>query len=259
MKKVKLVTVLFFGCILSACGNGISTLSLPTATNILTPIATSALEEIPSPTPLTTSYEFAYEIHLRQFDPTTPFALNVPYPNEIKALGDEDLLGLGCSPRYFSWTGTGHGYTDPITQEEKKISDLLMQDFLASAELLNPGKNITSISYCTVENENPIVIYQVGGCGGGCVGIPNISFGTSDGSLALITTIPTDGSDGAYYSCDPLLLTKQQILYLACRGEGTDIIRKVDLTNSSVEIVLSCKVTIQGFPEVVSHQICGIK
>jgi hypothetical protein len=120
-----------------------------------------------------------------------------------------------------------------------------MQTFLASAQLLHPGKGITSISYCEVENENSIVIYRVGGCGGGCAGIPNISFGKSDGSLALITTIQ-DGTDGAYYSCAPLLLTTRHILYVACQGEDTGIIRKVDLTNPSVEIVQSCKETVNG-------------
>jgi len=120
-----------------------------------------------------------------------------------------------------------------------------MQIFLVGAQLLHPGKGITSISYCEVENENSIVIYRVGGCRGGCAGIPNISFGKSDGSLALVTVIQ-DGTDGAYYSCAPLVLTTQHILYVACRGEGTGMIRKVDLINPSVDVVQSCKETANG-------------
>lgn len=242
MNKGKAVTIIFFGCILSACGNGINPSSLP--------IATSTLEAIPSLTALTSSSDSTSvgsvdEFYLRQFDPTTPFFVNASYPNEITSIGDEDLVRLGCSPEYFSWTGTDHEYLDPTTQEQKKISDPLMQSFLESAQLLHPGKGITSISYCEVENENPIVIYRVGPCGGGCAGIPNISFGKSDGSLALVTVIQ-DGTDGAYYGCAPLLLTTQHILYVACQGERTGIIRKVDLTNSSVEVVQSCKETDNG-------------
>jgi len=120
-------------------------------------------------------------------------------------------LRMGCSHEYFSWTGTGHEYTDPVTQEQKKISDPYLQTFLASAQVLHPGQGITSISYCEVENENSIVIYRVGGCGGGCAGIPTIAFGMTDGSLALVTDIQ-DGTDGAYYGCAPLLLTAQHIL-----------------------------------------------
>ena len=235
MNKVKLVAMILFGCIVSACGNGINPSALP--------IATATLEAIPSLTPLTTSSD--YEMRLRQFDPTTPFFINTSYPNEITSIGDDDLLQLGCSPEYFSWTGSDHEYIDPITQESKKISDPLLQSFLASAQLLHPGKGITSISYCAVENENLIVIYRVGGCGGGCAGIPNIAFGKSDGSLVLVTVIK-DGTDGAYYGCAPLLFTTQDMLYLACRGEGTAIIRKVDLINPSVEVVRSCKETVNG-------------
>ena len=215
----------------------------------LTPTAASTIEAIPSPTaPITfipTSYQSVYDLLLRQFDPTTPFFINASYPNEVISIPDADLLRLGCSPEYFSWTGTDHEYTDPTTQEHKKISDPLLQTFLASAQLLHPGKGITSISYCQVENENPIVIYRVGGCGGGCAGIPNISIGKPDGSLASVTVIQ-DGLDGAYYGCALLLLTKQHMLYIACRGEGTGIIRKVNLITPSVEIVQSCKETANG-------------
>lgn len=228
MNKVKLLAAIFLGWILSACGNG---------------VYPSALESIPTLAPVTTSS--GYERHLRQFDPTTPFFVNASYPNEITSIDDENLLRLGCSPEYFSWTGSDHEYVDPVTQEQKKISDPLLQTFLANAQALHPGKGITSISYCEVENENPIVIYRVGGCGGGCAGIPNISFGKSDGSLELVTVIQ-DGTDGAYYGCVPLLLTTKHILYVACRGEGTGIIRKVDLINSSVEVVQSCKETVNS-------------
>jgi hypothetical protein len=162
--------------------------------------------------PNSTSYGSVLDFLLRQFDPTTPFFINVSYPNDVTSKGDEDLLRMDCSPEYFSWTGTDHEYTDPITQEKENISDPLLKTFLASAEALHPGKVITSISYCEVENEDPIVIYRLGGCGGGCAGIPNISFGMPDGSLRLVTVIQ-DGTDGAYYGCVPLLLTTAYPLY----------------------------------------------
>jgi hypothetical protein len=250
MHKVKLVTIIFFGCILSACGNGINPSSAPIITSILTPIATSTLEAIPSPTAPAissnpTAYESVYDLRFRQFDPTAPFFVNASYPNEITSIGDAELLRLGCSPEYFSWTGADHEFVDPITQERNKINDPSMQAFLASAQLLHPGKGITSISYCEVENENPIVIYRVGDCGGGCAGIPTIFIGKSDHSLASETVIQ-DGADGAYYGCAPLLLTIQHVLYVTCQGEGTGIVRKVDLITATVESVQSCKETVNG-------------
>ena len=189
MNKVRLITIILFGCILSACSSDFNSPSTQFA--ISTP----------------TSEESVYDFRLRQFTPTALFFGNVSYPSEVTSITDANLLRLGCSPEFFSWTGVNHEYVDPTTQEHKRISDPLMQTFLASAKSLHPNDGITSISYCQVENDNFIVIYRVGGCGGGCAGIPNISFGKPDGSLNLVATIQ-DGTDGAYYGCTPLSLTK---------------------------------------------------
>ncbi len=212
----------------------------PTAVMPVTMEAASPIPQIVSPVPIDTQADFGFQT--RQFDPAKPFFATMPYPDELTAVRETDLVPMRCSPEYFSWSGADHEYADPTTQERHKITDNLLQAYLKSAQALNPEGIITSISYCEIENGRSIVVYRVGPCGGGCAGIPHFSYGETDGSLELVATIQT-GEDGAYFKCDPLQLTRSSILYVACSSEGMGIIRKINLLAQSVSIVLRCEVS----------------
>lgn len=179
---------------------------------------------------------------IRQFDPSLPFFQDVPYPAEVLSIEDADLQPLSCSPEYFSWSGTDHESVDPATGETHPIREAKIQSYLDSAIRLLPDKSIVSISVCETIDGPDLVIFGAGPCGGGCAGIPHIAFGQPDAALSLIADILPDG-DGPYYSCSALQLTAERQLYLSCSGEGTAIIRRVDLSEGDVSIILKCEQT----------------
>jgi hypothetical protein len=198
-----------------------------------------------TPAPILTTPETDVGFLVRQFAPATPFFGNTNYPNELISTSDVDMMRMRCSPEYFSWSGTDHEYVDPVTLQRRKITEPLLQTYLNSAQNLNPGKYIISIAVCEIKNGKPIVVYRVGPCGGGCAGLPHLSYGQADGSLELLAIISPD-QDGAYFGCQPLQLTKSQILYVTCLGEGTGIIRRIDLMTHSVSAILSCRDSESG-------------
>jgi hypothetical protein len=155
-------------------------------------------------------------------------------------MADTDLVSLACTPEYFSWSGTGHEYFDPSTQEQHALDDPTISAYLQSARELNPGKDIVSIFLCESDSNTRLIFFRVGSCGGGCAGIPNLAQGHADGTLDLLAIIQPDG-DGAYYGCLPLQLSKGGDLYLSCTGEGTSIIRRVSLSTGKVTVIQRCK------------------
>jgi hypothetical protein len=175
----------------------------------------------------------------RQFDPLDRFFDAVAYPEEIMGHNPDDIVPMRCSPEYFSWSGAEHEYFDPSTRERREISDLQLPSYLGAAQELYTESTIVPISYCQIENGSSLVIFGVGPCGGGCAVIPHIAMNRPNGSLGLLTTIEPDG-DGPYYGCRPLQLTASGVLYLACFGEGTGIIRRLDLESRSVSVILRC-------------------
>ena len=110
---------------------------------------------------------------------------------------------------------------------------------MESAQQQNPDGTVTSISLCAVADGQPLVFYRAGPCGGGCAGIPTIATLQQVGTLKIVATIQPTG-DGAYFACSPLLLSKTGLLFLSCLGEGTAIIRRVNMSNGEVSIILRC-------------------
>lgn len=195
----------------------------------------------PSPT-ATLSRRLQPSFELRQFDPSAPFFQGAPYPDEVLSIQDAELQPLSCSPEYFSWSGANHEYVNPATGETDTISDPEIQSYLGSAVRLFPDRTIISISLCGALDGPDLVIFRVGPCGGGCAGIPHIAYGERDGTLNLVGEVLPDG-DGPYYGCTALQLTTGRLLYLSCLGEGTAIIRRVDLGTGDISIILRCEHT----------------
>jgi len=232
------ICVALSALLLSAC---------QTAPATVPPVTTETAPPLPQtgpPLPLLTDANLGFQA--RQFDPAKPFFGTTPYPAELTALQETDLVPMRCSREYFDWSGVDHQYMDPTTAEPHKITDNLLQAYLKTVQGLNPEGVITSISYCEIENGRPIVVYRVGPCGGGCAGLPHFAYGKADGSLELVAVIPTSGN-GAYLGCNPLQFTGKSILYVACVGEGKGVIRKIDLLTQSVSVVLECETSENGY------------
>jgi WD40 repeat protein len=176
---------------------------------------------------------------IRQFDPSADYIADVPYPEELLSIRDGELVSLACTPEYFSWSGTDHEFFDPVTRESRTPTDPRIETYVEAARQINPGKSILSISLCESDENGPLVFYRVGPCGGGCAGIPNIARGFQDGTLAVLATVEADG-DGPYFACHPLQLSKRGEMYLSCQGEGTALIRRVQIDTGVISVVLRC-------------------
>lgn len=177
---------------------------------------------------------------VRQFDPATPFLPDAPYPDEIVAAADLDLVAMRCSAEYFSWTGNDHEFVDSGTLERTALTDPALIAYLQAARELNPEGSIHSIAVCDPVEGSDLVIFRLGPCGGGCAGIPRIALGEEGQIRSVAAVIEPDG-DGAYFACTPLQWTVTGLLYLSCLGEGTAILRRVDLGSGEVEVLLRCK------------------
>jgi hypothetical protein len=176
----------------------------------------------------------------RHYDPGAPFLPGVEYPRAILSVADSDLVALACTPDYFSWSGADHAAVDPVTQAPLALADPRLIAFLESARALHPDQSIVSIALCDTAGGRPLVLYRVGPCGGGCAGIPHIAQGQADGTLQLRVVVEPEG-DGAYYGCRPLQFARDGALDLACEGEGTNLIRRVQLATGEVTVLLACR------------------
>ena len=213
--------------------------SLHSSVLVLTALFMSSCSPNPAPA-ATPSHDLQLPFELRQFDPSVSFFHGAPYPDEVVSIQDSDLQSLSCSPEYFSWSGTNHEYVDPATSAKYPLNDPQILLYLDSAVRLFPDRTVVSISLCETVDGPDIAIFRAGPCGGGCAGIPHVAYGQPDGELTLIGEIPPDG-DGPYYGCNVLELTDGRQLYLSCLGEGTAIIRRLDLSNGDISIVLRCE------------------
>jgi hypothetical protein len=263
MNKIKFFSMIVVLCFVSACGAQPG----PTAVNVdvVGTIVAATMEALPSPTvpaPTPTIQKTVYEFRARQFDPAAMFFRDIPYPPELTSTVDSNLIRLGCSHTYIRRPTKEYSYIDddPATEAEN-MSDPLMQVFLDNARVFaqsrssDPRTLISYIAYCDIKSENSIVMYGVGPCGGGCIGNEHISFGKPDGSLVFLADLVQKGG-GGYAICSPLMLTMQRILYMKCPSEFGDMIKKVNLLDASMSIVLRCGIII-GKDESDITTTCG--
>ncbi|HSR46614.1 MAG TPA: hypothetical protein VLL77_01380 [Anaerolineales bacterium] len=179
------------------------------------------------------------------FSPSDGFLPGVPYPQEILTLLDSDRIQLTCTPEYFSWSGSDHEFVDLANDARYPMEDARLLTALQSAKTLHPGGVIVSVSLCSGADGTSLVFYRVGPCGGGCAGIPTVAELRDDDSLSIVSRIEPDG-DGAYFGCLPIAFTRQGLLYLSCRGEGTAILRRVDTASGNLDVLLQCTLAPEG-------------
>jgi hypothetical protein len=176
----------------------------------------------------------------RQFDVGAPYLPGIRYPQEILAMDEADLVPMGCTPDYFSWSGADHEAVDPQTQERHLLAGHQLETALAVARRAFPGKAILSLSLCERPASPSLVFFRIGPCGGGCAGIPTVGEVHDDATLSVLATVNPDG-DGAYFSCLPLELTNDGLLYLSCVGEGTAVIRRLEISTGQLSAILRCR------------------
>lgn len=109
---------------------------------------------------------------------------------------------------------------------------------MAAAHRAFPDKIVVSLSICGSLARPPLVFFRVGPCGG-CAGIPTIAELQGAATLSVLATITPD-EDGTYFGCLPLILTTDGLLYLSCLGEGTAVIRSVEIPTGRVSAILGC-------------------
>lgn len=176
----------------------------------------------------------------RQFDPAAEYIEGGSYPEELVAVAESDLIPMVCSPEFFSWTGTGHEFVDPVTLERTPLSEPILTAYLEAARDLHPDEVIVSVSRCDPEEGPDLVTFRVGPCGGGCAGIPQVAFGEGGSIRSVAAVIQPDG-DGPYFGCVPIQWTRAGTLYLSCLGEGTALLRRADLVTGEIAVVLRCQ------------------
>lgn len=186
----------------------------------------------------------------RQFVPTDGWIPNIKYPDELTTILDENLVGLSC--RQYSLNGSdpspkNYFYTDEATKQKiSLVSDTNSLQLFERAKEDIKGQ-ILSMVICGSQEDTTIVGY---------ITVPeessdNTSFTTRyglvnpGGKYTVLLELPP--KEYPNYKClTPLLLTANDILYVACGGgEGSkcdkgDDIYKIEIPAKVHSVILSC-------------------
>lgn len=211
-----------------------------------TPTPTIYMSPTPSPTVTPDPYKY------RQYTTSLIFYLpdlKIPFPKVITSIQDKDIIKMACDPVF---QGGFYGpYNDAfyLDEYEKNISYLFRPSeryhLMKTALAATGEKIIHTAQFCRIEGEENIVMYGVDGSKSSNllhVGI------IKDDVMSPLVTIH-NSTDDVYFSCeDPLLLTKEKVLYIACskadgnvvNGKTTYLVYSVDLKNISSKLEYEC-------------------
>ncbi|MBM3209315.1 hypothetical protein FJZ40_03425 [Candidatus Shapirobacteria bacterium] len=209
------------------------------------PFSRETAQESPAKTPaIPTVTPRLVDYNKRLFNPTEKFIETQDYPQELLRLAEDELVGLSCSPNYSKANSLGdntYGYWDEQTETIINLTDQRILDIVSSANRVVPGNNIASIQICDTEDRKTFAKYGVqlsgGGAGEDVYFAKVLSGRTLGGPLFL-----SGNQQAAYFGCSkPLQLTKTDLLYYQCGGEGNYSIYKVYLgANPTLKKVIEC-------------------
>lgn len=184
----------------------------------------------------------------RQFDNDTKFFLNQDYPQEVTNLNDPDLVGMKCTPELVcvepyeecTYYPEGADRSEPsyLTSDQGLLTLVKNSNETIDKSTTVYGNAIQEATLCRDENGREILRYATGGGGGGGGSVDYIGLVNSDKTIKRIAAIK---ESTAYFGCQkPLQLTKDNILYYQCNGEGASFIYKISLNDSTALRILKC-------------------
>jgi hypothetical protein len=204
----------------------------------------------------------------RRYITTDMLLGNHLYPKEMLNIPDKQLVGLNCSPQFFSWDGKNHSYYDEKNEKEI-IAGEEEAKYLAILEKKHGLGSVMQYSICKSENNETFLSFSTGPCGGGCAGIPQIAELTTEDEInkeyAVIKEPMFTYEEnreyfcGAYCGCEISQLTTNKVLYYKCTGEGTASIGKIDLGKGTISPVKRCVYTNYGSEGKADKGRCDIE
>lgn len=205
------------------------------------------LTQIDSQTPIITkSQSNSISYRTRYFDVDDLFYNKEKYPLELTSIYENALTPISCTGVYTNDSGKGD-YTvyEEFPQNQRSASveeESDMMSYIKNLNVNSEGKHVSEIISCTPKVGKVIVLYSMGPCGGGCMGIPYVGVvnGTSIQQIAEIKNVT------AYYGCrKPLQLTNTNNFYFVCSGGdgpgGAATIYKMLLNSKALTTVRSCE------------------
>jgi hypothetical protein len=182
----------------------------------------------------------------RLFDLEEKF-YNQSYPIEMTTIGDNDLIGIRCTPIYIN-TSTEVDkdvFFDQSSPAPTKLTDNQLSLFInkAQSDFLVKGERIEEAFRCETERGFQIFSYQISG-GGGVMENSNYWYRvTLDSDFKLLAKIVNDGIP--YRVCRRLLQLGKDSLYVECGGgdggySGGEIF-KIDVNDKTYQRIIKCQ------------------
>lgn len=192
--------------------------------------------------PATNTIDVPAGYKTRYFNLSGKFYFDQEYPTELTQISENSLIPMSCTPKYSRYGETFSHY-DKNTEENIITSD---ESLLHIIQLINDkyGKDrLSEIFSCTPKDGDPIIIYSLEPCGGGCIGIPYL--GVVEGSEINEMTKIDEVDKPAYFGCrQPLQLTKDNVFYFECGGgdgpSGSGSIFKYSLVDQKLSRIKRC-------------------
>lgn len=157
------------------------------------------------------------EYKTRFYDPNGNFFGKEPYPQELTGWKDDQLTPMACTRNYSPSDTGGYGAYDERAQRGVVLTDKALLSYIQTLKEKYKGHTINEVWTCAPKDQNTIIMYSLGPCGGGCSGNPYIGVINSSGNIREVGAI---NYTAAYFGCrQPLQLTTQgNNFYVGCGG-----------------------------------------